>query len=347
MGDLVPWPGIELGPSALGVRVLASGQPDESHNRYFCTVNTSPRLVSTISFSLSSQALYLNALNTRFPFSITAHMHLLNCVSLTGFPEAPPVPCRWAPATPALVDPPGLHSTEAPGALVQEEALGQTAWALRLHSDVLSLTTGHSKPLWLGFLMYKIRDETLQTSDEVLRTTHVNNCKGAEQRWHLGSRRGLLAARGGSRPWRATGSRLAPCQKQLQNWKNTQNYFQTLAYRWHRVWFLKAEQTQAPQSLHSTYKGTSGTPEQETEPTLCVLGLLSWRHKDWSLGAGRLRQQTPVDQRTKEGEATQSNLHGAPFGGLLTCTQTSWDLKRQDGNPLPGEGQLRRHCRWN
>lgn len=155
------------------------------------------------------------------------------------------------------------------------------------------------------------------------------------------------AARGGSRPWRATGSRLAPCQKQLQNWKNTQNYFQTLAYRWHRVWFLKAEQTQAPQSLHSTYKGTSGTPEQETEPTLCVLGLLSWRHKDWSLGTGRLRQQTPVDQRTKEGEATQSNLHGAPFGGLLTCTQTSWDLKRQDGNPLPGEGQLRRHCRWN
>lgn len=97
------------------------------------------------------------------------------------------------------MDPPGLHSTEAPGALVQEEALGQTAWALRLHSDVLSLTTGHSKPLWLGFLMYKIRDETLQTSDEVLRTTHVNNCKGAEQRWHLGSRRGLLAARGGKR----------------------------------------------------------------------------------------------------------------------------------------------------
>lgn len=129
------------------------------------------------------------------------------------------------------MDPPGLHSTEAPRALVQEEALGQTAWALRLHSDVLSLTIGHSKPLRLGFLMYKIRDETLQTSDEVLRTTRVNNCKGAEQCWRLVSRRGLLAARGGSRPQRATGSRLAPCQKQLQNWKNTQNYFQTLAYR--------------------------------------------------------------------------------------------------------------------
>ena len=63
---------------------------------------------------------------------------------------------------------------EAPGALVQEEAESGCLGTPRLHSDELQLTAGHSKPLQLVFLLYKIRDKTPQMSNKVLRTTRVN-----------------------------------------------------------------------------------------------------------------------------------------------------------------------------
>ena len=102
-----------------------------------------------------------------------------------------------------------------------------------------------------------------------------------------------------------------------------------------------------PHSPFSIRKGASGTLEQEREPLPCVQGSLGCRHQNCSLGAGRLRQQTPSEQRTREGEATQGKPRGAPFGSLLTCTWARWDLKRLDEKQLPGKGQLQRHCRQN